>query len=65
MYFKLLIISAILVAFIMLALGIKLLFDKNARFEAHSCALEDGSLNDDGACSRCQLKNIANCPEQK
>lgn len=64
MYFKLLIISVILVAVIMLALSIKLLFDKNARFEAHSCALEDGSLNEDGVCSGCQLKDFTNCPER-
>jgi len=65
MYLKLLIISVLLVAVIMLALGIKLLFDKNARFEAHSCALEGGNLDETGACAGCQLKDLANCPEKK
>jgi hypothetical protein len=65
MYFKLLIISVLLVAVIMMALGIKLLFDKNARFEAHSCALEGGPLDETGACAGCQLKDLTNCPEKK
>lgn len=64
MYLKLLIISIILVTIIMLALGIKLLFDKNARFESHSCALEGSNLDENGACAGCQLKDFANCPEK-
>ena len=65
MFIKLLIISVILVAIVMLALGVKLLFDKNAKFSAHSCALEDGSLNEDGACAACDLKDLTDCPENK
>lgn len=63
MFIKVLIISVILVAIVMLGLGVKLLFDKNAKFSAHSCALEDGSLKEDGACAACDLKNLADCPE--
>jgi len=65
MFIKLFIISIILVAIIMLALGVKLLFNPNAEFTAHSCALEDGGTNQDGACSKCQLKDLADCPENK
>jgi len=61
-----LIISIILVAFVMLALGVKLLFDKNAEFTVHSCALEDDeSLDKDLTCYKCQLKDLADCPENK
>jgi len=61
-----LIISIILVAFVMLALGVKLLFDKNAKFTVHSCALEDDdSLDKDMTCSKCQLRDLADCPEKK
>lgn len=63
MFIKVLIISVILVALVMLGLGVKLLFDKNAKFSAHSCALEDGSLKEDGACATCDLKDLADCPE--
>lgn len=49
----------------MLALGLKLLFDPDAEFTAHSCALENGSLNKDGTCSGCQLKDPTTCPENK
>ena len=63
MFLKLLIISVIFVAIVMLGLGVKLLFDKNAKFSAHSCALEDGSLKEDGACAACDLKDLADCPE--
>ena len=66
MLLKTIIVSIILVAIIMLALGVKMLFDKNAEFTVHSCGLEDGeSLNDNGACSKCQLKDLADCPEEK
>ena len=60
MVIKLFIISLILVAFIMLALGIKLWLDPGAEFPSHSCALETG---DDGSCSACQLKDLVDCPE--
>ena len=63
MFIKVLIISVILVAIVILALGVKLLFDKNAKFSAHSCALEDGNLNEDGTCAGCDLKDLADCPE--
>ena len=38
MILKTIIVTVILVAIVMLALGIKLLFDKNAKFEVHSCS---------------------------
>jgi hypothetical protein len=59
------IISIILVAFIMLALGIKLLFNRDAEFIVHSCALEEGGLDKDGSCSLCHLKDLADCPENE
>ena len=64
MFLKLLVISVVLVAIVMLALGVKLLFDKNAKFPAHSCALGEGSLNTDGACAKCDLSDLADCPER-
>lgn len=64
MILKIIIISVILVAFVVLALGVKLWFDPNAEFTSHSCALDDGDLDENGACSKCQLKDLANCPEK-
>jgi hypothetical protein len=64
MFIKLFILSIILVAIIMLALGVKLLFNPNAEFTAHSCALNGGELDKEGACSKCQLKDLADCPEK-
>ena len=64
MFINLLIISIILVAIVMLALGIKMWFNPDAEFTANSCAYEDAGLNKDGACLKCQLKEIANCPEK-
>jgi len=61
---KVIIISLILVAFVMLALGIKLLIDPKAEFSAHSCSLDNGDLDKDGACSKCQLIDLADCPEK-
>lgn len=65
MVIKLIIISIILVAIIMLALGIKLWLDPDAEFPTHSCALETGETEDDGSCSACQLKDLIDCPENK
>ena len=58
MFIKVLIITVILVAFIILALGVKIWFNPNAEFTAHSCALDDGSLDKDGACSQCKIKEL-------
>lgn len=63
MYLKLLIISVILVAFVFLALGIKLWFDPDAEILPHSCAFEDGNPDKDLGCSMCGLKDIADCTE--
>lgn len=65
MFLKILIISIILVAIIMLALGVKLLFNPDAKFEAHSCALDGGELDSEGACSNCHIRDLADCPEKK
>jgi hypothetical protein len=65
MVLKLIIVSVILVAIIVLILAIKLLIDPKAEFTAHSCALEDGSTDINGICARCRLKDPDNCPENK
>jgi hypothetical protein len=66
MFLKLLLVSFILVAFVMLALGVKLLFDKKAEFEMHTCAFEDDqSIDEQVDCSSCQIKEIADCAEEK
>jgi hypothetical protein len=63
MIIKTILISVILVAIIMLALGVKLLFDKDAEFTVHSCSLEDEGSGKDQTCSSCELKEIADCGE--
>lgn len=64
MFIKLLIISIILVAIIMLALGVKLWFNPKAEFTGHTCAFEfQEGLDKNSACSKCQLKDLADCPE--
>ncbi len=63
MFIKYLILSVILVAIVMLALGVKLLFDKNAKFSAHSCAMEGDRLNENGTCPKCGMGNSSDCYE--
>ncbi len=65
MILKVLILSVIIVAFVMLALGVKMLFNRNAEFTVHSCSLESGDLDENGACAKCRLKDLADCPENK
>lgn len=58
---KTIVIAIILVAIIMLALGVKLLFDKDAEFSAHSCSFTDGGQDSDGNCSSCELNDLTDC----
>ncbi|MCK9437397.1 MAG: hypothetical protein PHV91_08895 [Bacteroidales bacterium] len=60
---KILILSAILVAFAILALGVKILFDKDAEFIRYSCAGENEDFNDVDGCAGCEIKELANCTE--
>lgn len=52
-------------AIILITLGIKMWFNPDAEFTAHSCALENGNIDKDGACYKCQLKELADCPEKE
>lgn len=63
MFLKIFLISIILVAIVMLALGVKMLFDPKATFEAHSCSMdaEDGTEG----CAACQVKEITDCDKNK
>lgn len=54
---KIIIISVILVAFVVLALGIKLWLDPGAEFTVHSCAHDKGDFDENGVCSHCQVKD--------
>ncbi|MFY9154446.1 MAG: hypothetical protein WAO52_20675 [Prolixibacteraceae bacterium] len=65
MFINTLIITVILVALALLGLGVKLLFNKDAEFTAHSCALDDGTSDKNEACSKCELKDLVDCPENK
>lgn len=62
---KTLIATVILVAIVMLALGIKMLFDKNATFKVHSCSFDSDDA--EGTCYKCQVTNPDpdNCAERQ
>lgn len=62
---KILIVAVVLVAFAILGLGVKLLFDKDAEFTHHSCAGENKDLNDVNGCTGCEIMKSANCNENK
>jgi hypothetical protein len=64
MLIKLIIISVVLVALSILGLGVKLLFKSDAEFPFHSCTFEDGHSDQNGICSNCQLKELADCAEK-
>lgn len=55
MYIKIFILSLFFMTLIILALGIKVLFNKKAHFPGHSCLMEDNGKEE---CSNCGLKNI-------
>lgn len=64
MLLKLLMLSVILLAFTMLALGVKLFFNKNAEFIGHRCDGDSRESNKDaGGCGGCAIKKLVNCTE--
>ncbi len=65
MFLKILILSVILVAFTMLALGVKLLFNKKASFTGHACSMENENSNETGGCAGCGIQEVTNCPEKE
>ncbi len=65
MFIKLLVISLFLVTLVMLTLGVKLLFDRNAGFTVHSCSTDPGKDAGEDGCHSCQLKELADCSENK
>lgn len=62
MLLKLIIITAILVGFLVLALGIRMWLDPKSEMAFHSCSEKPGET---GACSACQIRDISNCKEAK
>jgi len=65
MILKVLIISALLVAFIMLPYLIHCLFDKDSEFTLHECAFDEDWENKAPGCSSCQLKELVDCSENE
>ncbi len=63
MFINTLIATIILFALIVIALGIKMWFNPDAEFTGHSCALGSGHADNDGACPKCQLTDLEECPE--
>jgi len=64
MFVKLLIISIILMAFVVLALGVKMILDPGSGQSSHKCVLEDSGVEEIGSCSACQLKELTECAEE-
>ncbi len=65
MILKTVLITVVLVAIVFLGLGVKMFFDKNAKFTMHSCSMEEGSVDSGGACVSCELRDTAKCPENQ
>lgn len=64
MFLKLLLISVILVAIMMLGLGIKLILSPKAEFKGGTCGMknEDGSVS---GCSMCSADPSKNCSTER
>lgn len=65
MLLKVLILSIILIAFLVLAMGVKLWLDPGTEFSSHSCSGDSADINEEGGCSACQIKELADCPEKQ
>ncbi|HDO27985.1 MAG TPA: hypothetical protein ENH02_07695 [Bacteroidetes bacterium] len=56
--------AMILIAFLMAAMGLKLIFNKNAEVAGESCHLDETPAGDGTACTNCQVQEIVNCKEK-
>lgn len=64
MFLRILILSVILVAFTILALGVKLFFNKEPSLSGDGCAAGDRELNKVGGCAACDIQELAHCSEK-
>ena len=60
MFLNLLILSVILVAFLIAALSVKLIFGEGSSFETMTCHSSKGK-NEVTGCAACDMKDIADC----
>ena len=63
-WIKLLIVAILITTFLVAALGLKLLFDKNAEFTGASCHLQEDEETGKSACGSCKVKKIIQCDEK-
>lgn len=61
---KILIVSVLLVAFAIMGLAVKLLFDKEAEFTRHSSG-EVKDMNDANSGASCGIKELVNCSKNE
>ncbi|MCF6341255.1 MAG: hypothetical protein L3J31_00425 [Bacteroidales bacterium] len=65
MWLKLLVLAMIVTAFLVVAMGLKLVFSKDGGVPGSSCHLDETNAADENqACSHCQVKEIVNCDEK-
>jgi len=65
MLLKIIIISVVIVAFFVLALGLKQWFNPKAKPIAHSCSFDSGETKENSDCASCEIKEQAHCTESK
>jgi hypothetical protein len=61
MLLKVIIISFVLMTFIILALGVKLLLDHDAEFPSHACSTDNLDQDEITGCSGCNPSDLASC----
>ena len=64
MWLKLFIVAIIVTSFLFAAIGLKLIFDKQADVAGESCHLGETTEDDGPACAQCQVKEIVDCDEK-
>lgn len=65
MILKTVIIAVLLLGFIFLALGIKLLTGKRKEAKLHTCAFEQGPVKEGAQCDNCGLKDLTQSNEKE
>jgi hypothetical protein len=65
MFFKILIISTIAVAFFIFALGINFWLNNKKEVKSPACEFEGDPSAEQNTCSACKIKEIVNCSKEQ
>ncbi|MCF8235664.1 MAG: hypothetical protein K9J33_12700 [Bacteroidales bacterium] len=65
MILKIFLVTAILVTFLALAIGLKSIISPESKTDRLTCDSDEGSASDNAACGSCRVKELVKCSPEK